>query len=104
GTQAFSALIEHAFRLQPAKANSQGDSHPISAEDMPWWLDDEEVAQASQPPQENPNRGRKALLFSDSRQNAARLAGDMTYLHYRDLFRQLLLVVLNQNRDRQTIP
>lgn len=104
GAQAFSALIEHAFRLQPAKAKGQRDAQPDVAVERPWWLNDQEIVPASQPPEENPNKGRKALVFSDSRQNAARLAGDLTYLHYRDLFRQLLLVVLNKNTDGQAIP
>src|SRR5690554_7341207 len=49
------------------------------------------------------NLGRKALTFSDSRQNAARLAGDLTYSHYRDLFRQVMLAVL-ESSDEGEVP
>ena len=38
--------------------------------------------------------GRKALVFSDSRQNAAQLAGDVRRDHQYDVFRQLLYRVL----------
>ena len=39
--------------------------------------------------------GRKALAFSDSRQNANQLAGDLRIDHQNDLFRQLLYRVLH---------
>lgn len=55
----------------------------------------------------NPNRGRKALVFSDGRQEAATLAGNLTYLHTRDVFRQFLLMVLDKHAskgDRQDLP
>ena len=66
GPRAFAALIEDAYRVQPR-------------------------ARKGQPP----NFGRKALLFSDSRQQAARLAADMRELHRRDVFRQLLYLALH---------
>lgn len=68
GPRSFAALIEDAFRVQPRAPKS----HP-----------------------DNPNRGRKALLFSDSRQQAARLAGDMRETHRLDLVRQLLYLALH---------
>lgn len=60
GSKSFSTLVEDAFRLQPPAAKSQTS-----------------------------NRGRKSLTFSDSRQDAAMLAGDLEIDHNRDLFRQM---------------
>jgi ATP-dependent helicase YprA (DUF1998 family) len=65
GPQSFSLIVEDGFRVQPRAAHS-----------------------------EPPNYGRKALLFSDSRQEAAKLAGDLRFDHQRDLFRQLLYQAL----------
>ena len=42
---------------------------------------------------------RKALVFSDSRQDAAQLAGDLRRDHQRDVFRQLLYRVLHACRE-----
>ena len=60
GSKTFSALVEDAFRLQPAV-------------DL-----------------RHTNGGRKALAFSDSRQDAALLAGDLEIDHTRDVFRQIM--------------
>ena len=51
-----------------------------------------------QPGVVGPNRasGRKALVFSDSRQDAAQLAGDVKRDHRYDVFRQLLYKVLHR--------
>ncbi len=65
GPQSFSLIVEDGFRVQPRSARG-----------------------------EPPNYGRKALLFSDSRQEAAKLAGDLRTDHARDLFRQLLYKAL----------
>lgn len=65
GTKSFSALVEDAFRLQPATADSP-----------------------------TVNKGRKALTFADSRQDAAMLAGDLEIDHNRDLFRQMAYRIL----------
>ena len=43
---------------------------------------------------EPPNYGRKALLFTDSRLDAAQLASDLRSDHHKDLFRQLVYRVL----------
>lgn len=61
GVQSFAALLEEAFREQPRSSTLA------------------------------PNYGRKALVFSDSRSQAARLAQDLKDNHSSDLFRQLLL-------------
>lgn len=60
GSKSFSVLVEDAYRLQPESPKS------ITA-----------------------NKGRKSLTFSDSRQDAAMLAGDLEIDHNRDLFRQM---------------
>jgi ATP-dependent helicase YprA (DUF1998 family) len=65
GPQTFSHIVEDGFRVQPRTSGSQP-----------------------------PNWGRKALLFSDSRQEAAKLAGDLRIDHTRDAFRQLLYLAL----------
>ncbi len=65
GPRAFLTLLESAFRVQPK-------------------LDAEKP----------PNYGRTALAFSDSRNDAARLAGDINRGHAADTFRQLLYRVL----------
>lgn len=66
GPQTFSHIVEDGFRVQPRTSDSQP-----------------------------PNWGRKALLFSDSRQEAAKLAGDLRIDHTRDAFRQLLYLALH---------
>lgn len=66
GPQSFSLIVEDGFRVQPRATNA-----------------------------EPPNYGRKALLFSDSRQEAAKLAGDLRTDHTKDLFRQLLYKALH---------
>lgn len=67
GPRAFSAVVEDAFRVQPRAR------HGIA-----------------------PNYGRKALLFTDSRQDAAILAADLRTYHHTDLFRQVLFRTLHQ--------
>ena len=61
GPRTFSIAIEDAFRVQSRASDGEA-----------------------------PNYGRKALLFSDSRMEAAKLAADIRTDHFKDLFRQLL--------------
>ena len=61
GPRSFSIVAEDGFRVQPRAA--QGAA---------------------------PNYGRKGLLFTDSRMEAAQLAADLRNDHHRDLFRQLV--------------
>ena len=66
GPRAFSIVMEDGFRVQPRAVSG--------------------VA---------PNYGRKALIFADSRQEAAKLAADLRYDHGNDLIRQLLYRALH---------
>lgn len=101
GPQSFSVLVEHAFRTQPPRNGGEAESaHQVlgsqSSQPRRWFRRASSESMPVVPPSGNPNRGRKALVFSDGRQDAATLAGNLTYLHARDLFRQLLLSVLNE--------
>jgi ATP-dependent helicase YprA (DUF1998 family) len=60
GPRTFSVIVEDGFRVQPRAAGG-----------------------------EPPNYGRKALLFTDSRNEAAQLAAELRRDHHNDLFRQL---------------
>jgi hypothetical protein len=103
GSQAFSSVIEHAFRVQKPRFNPDIFQEKAEEPDFDWFTPQDTKA-TSQRPNFNPNLGRKALLFSDSRQNAARLSGDIRFFHFRDLFRQLLLLVLSNSDETQPIP
>ena len=70
GPRSFSIVVEDSYRVQPRTATGQP-----------------------------PNYGRKALLFSDSRADAAQLAADLRNDHYNDLFRQLVYRVLHECPD-----
>src|SRR5579875_549153 len=61
GPRAFSILAEDGFRVQPRATHGKP-----------------------------PNYGRKTLLFTDSRQEAAQLAADLRDDHHNDVFRQLV--------------
>jgi ATP-dependent helicase YprA (DUF1998 family) len=61
GPKTFSVIAEDGFRVQPRATDSKA-----------------------------PNYGRKELLFTDSRQDAALLAADLRNDHFTDTFRQLL--------------
>ena len=104
GTQAFGAAIEHAFRMQKPRfqPDQRGENEGERSNDD--WFQPQPTESSARPPSYNPNLGRKALIFSDSRQNAARIAGDLSYLHFRDLFRQLILYCSEQARSRSPIP
>lgn len=65
GPRTFSIIAEDGFRVQPRAADGS-----------------------------SPNYGRKALLFTDSRQEAAQLAADLRDDHHNDIFRQLAYRVL----------
>jgi ATP-dependent helicase YprA (DUF1998 family) len=66
GPRTFSVAVEDGFRVQPRTEHGQA-----------------------------PNYGRKALIFTDSRMEAAQLAGDLRHDHHQDLFRQLVYRVLH---------
>ena len=64
GPRSMAVIVEDAFRVQPRAAAGP------------------------------PNHGRKALVFSDSRQEASQLAADLREIHRQDTFRQMLHRVL----------
>ena len=68
GPRSISVVLEDALRVQPETPSANGRSE------------------------------RKALVFSDSRQEAAQLAGDLTTYQNFDVFRQLLYRVLHTCR------
>ena len=68
GPRSISVVMEDALRVQPEAAGVTGTG------------------------------GRKALVFSDSRQDAAQLAGDIRRDHRYDVFRQLLYRILHRCR------
>ncbi len=100
GPQALRVLMEQSFRNQPPRnvAESQVKSPNEEPQKKPRWaFKSSNVTVPTKSILENPNRGRKALIFSDGRQEAATLAVNLTQLHMRDLFRQLLLLVLDKD-------
>lgn len=100
GHQSYSVLIEDAFRLQPAtRARSQDEQlNEAETSNRGGWFS---RARPNRPtpvmPPTDINAGRKFLTFADGRQDAAILAGDLESNHQRDMFRQLLIVALNES-------
>lgn len=78
GNQSFFNLIKTQFQLQPAIPGKDGD------------------------PNRFPNEGRKVLLFSDSRQRAAKLARDMSDASDISAARQLFTVAIKM-MEEQTV-
>lgn len=72
GNQAFFNLVQTQFRLQPAVSDKDGD------------------------PKRLPNEGRKVLIFSDSRQRAAKLARDLSDAADSTASRQIACRVFNE--------
>ena len=72
GDQPFQALITRQLQIQPPNPQTQ-HSNPQTASDFA------------------PLRGRKVLIFSDSRQTAARLAPNLQDYSMRDALRPLIL-------------
>ncbi len=78
GNQSFFNLIKSQFQLQPAVPGKDGD------------------------PDQFPNEGRKVLLFSDSRQRAAKLARDMSDASDIAAARQLFAIAI-KTMEEQTV-
>lgn len=75
GNQSFNNLITTQFNLEPA------------------------VSEKEKAPGRFPNAGRKVLLFSDSRQRAARLARDMSEASEFEVARKLFILAIRQMQD-----
>ncbi len=78
GNQSFYNLVKSQFLVQPPVAGKDND------------------------PENLPNEGRKVLLFSDSRQRAARLARDMSESSDITAARQLFAIALNMMEQSTT--
>lgn len=94
GNQAFAVLVEEFFRRQPGTgvdAKPPQESSPESG----WghWQSHHHTPE----PADRVNKGRKILTFADGRQRAAVFAGDLAYSHRRDVFRQLMLLALEEH-------
>ena len=76
GNQSFFNLIKSQFRLQPAVPGKDSD------------------------PDRFPNKGRKVLLFSDSRQRAAKLARDMSDASDISAARQLFAIAIKTMEEQ----
>ena len=77
GNLSFFSLIQSQFQNQPAIPGKEND------------------------PDTFPNEGRKVLLFSDSRQRAAKLARDMSYASDISAARQLFALAINEMEKMQ---
>lgn len=98
GPQFFAVLMEHAFRMQPPREQKP---QAVSAPQVQSkWAFRKTAAQTADHEQTNPNRGRKALAFSDGRQAAARLVGTLNFQRTRDLFRQVLMKLLDDQQAK----
>lgn len=98
GRQSLVALVGQAYRQQPPRTKPAAAESPPAPVQDDFWADwgavpTQPVAVGMQPG-EPANGDRRALIFSDGRQDAATLAGDLSYLHRYDSFRQLLSLVL----------
>lgn len=79
GNQSFFNLIKTQFQVQP----------PVAGKDKA--------------PDKMPNEGRKVLLFSDSRQRAAKLAKDMSDISNIEAARQLFALAIDKMEDEEDI-
>lgn len=94
--QFFAVLMEHAFRIQPPR-DQKSQSIPTPIVENKWSFRRVQPTVVTST-QSNPNRGRKLLTFSDGRQTAARLVGTLNFQRTRDLFRQIVMKLLDQQQ------
>lgn len=78
GNQSFYNLIKTQFQLQPSVSGKENDLDRL------------------------PNQGRKVLLFSDSRQQAAKLARDMSEASEISVVRQLFAIAIKTMKEQKS--
>lgn len=110
GHQSFAGLVEDTFRLQPARPRKPDEersddggfrvprrSSTVASRLFNWQRSGKHDSIPRLP--SDVNQGRKFLAFSDGRQDAAILAGDLQFNHYRDAVRQLVIRAFSNSTE-----
>lgn len=96
----FAVLMEQAFRTQPPREKKAISAIAVEQPQKESRFKLLGAKKTTQKEIGNPSRGRKALAFSDGRQEAARLVGHLNFQRTRDLFRQILMLLLDDQQQQ----